>query len=315
MNEYILVVLHKTDASFGCYDVQSGKQCAVVKTRPFPHEICLSPDRKKIVIAEMGVRGVESPGAGGHTIAVYDTQTLKYLSTIDTGDFDRPHGLASHKNGQLFVTSEAKKYLLIYDLESENLLHAVYLDQEGAHMVAVAPDGEHAYTANIFSNTITQVKVQAGIVDKQIAVLERPEGMVFSPDGNLIYVANRESRAISIVDRHKGQQVDTIKTGHGPARVVLTPDGQRLVIPLYHSAAVQIADTTRRQVTHTVTVGSHPAGTTLSPDGRLAFISCEDENLVYVLSMSSFEVIGTIKTGPGCDAMVCLYRDEVQKSG
>ncbi len=73
--EYILLVLHKLEHSFGYYDVQSGEQLRSIKTRDYPHEICLDPDRKKVYIAEMGVRGIESEGAGGHTIAVFDLKT------------------------------------------------------------------------------------------------------------------------------------------------------------------------------------------------------------------------------------------------
>ena len=120
MLEYYLVVLHKIDDSCAVFDVTDGSKITEFNTRPFPHEICLSPDRKKMYIAEMGVRGVESNGHGGHTISVYDTFTMMHISTIDTAPYDRPHGIVTHENGYLFVTSESSKNLLIYDLYSEN---------------------------------------------------------------------------------------------------------------------------------------------------------------------------------------------------
>ena len=304
-------MLHKTDHSFSYYAIETGEQIAYIRTRPYPHEICLSPDRRRFYIAEMGVRGVESSGVGGHTIAVYDTKTLKLLSTIDTDPYDRPHGLATHANGRLLVTSESTKTLLIYDMNSEALLYASYLDQDGAHMVNVDPNGKQAYTANIFSNTITEVDVETGTVNKHIDVLERPEGIVFSKDAKLLYVVNRESQAVSIVDRTLGRQIDVIETDNGPVRVVITPDGRQLVIPLFHSEAVQIVDTEKRTVTHTIAVGPHPAGTAMSPDGKLAFISCEDENQIYTISMDTLNIVSSFNTGPGCDAMVCLYRKEL----
>ena len=312
MKDYVLVVLHKTDKSFGYYDVTTGEQMHLVQTRPFPHEVCLSPDRSKLFIAEMGVRGVESQGAGGNTVAIYDTKSRDLLSTINTGKYDRPHGITTHKNGKLFVTSESTKYLLIYDIESEELNHQVYLDQEVAHMVNVAPDGKSAYTANIGSDTITAVDVENGQVIKHIDVLERPEGMVFSPGGDLIYVVNRESKAVAVVDAAQGKMIDTITTADGPVRIVITPDGQQLAIPLFHSDAVQIVDTVSREVTHTVQVGKQPAGTAISRDGKLVFMSCEEESAVYVFDMESIEIIKKISTDEGCDAMVCLDADEVK---
>jgi len=313
MKDRVLVVLHKLEDSFGYYDVRSGRQLHLLKTRSYPHEICLSPDRKKIYIAEMGVRGVESEGPGGHTVAVYDVGTRAHLSTIDTAPYDRPHGIAAHRNGRLFVTSESTRHLLIYDLEDESLIHAVPLEQELAHMVSVSGDGRSAYTANIGSNTITQVDVASASVVRHIGVLERPEGMAFSPDGATIYVVCRESRAVAVVDAGQGQMADRIETGHGPVRVVISPDGKRLAIPLFHSDAVQIVDVESRRVTHTIPVGRYPAGTAMSRDGELVFMACEAENKVYVFSMDRLEIVSEIETRNGCDAMVCLDAGELNR--
>jgi YVTN family beta-propeller protein len=310
MNEYILLVLHKLEGSFGYYDVHTGKQLARIKTRPYPHEICLDPERRKIYIAEMGVRGIESEGPGGHTIAVFDIKSKQQVSEIDTGSYDRPHGVAAF-GGRLYATSESTKRLLVYDLSTEKLVHAVYLDQDCAHMVSIAPNGGTAYTTNIGSNSITAVDTAENKVLYHIPVPERPEGMAFSPDGSLMYCVCREARAVAVVDCEMGEVVDRIPTGHGPVRLVITPDGGRLGIPLFHSAAVQIADTQSRTVRHTLQVGPHPAGACISPDGKLFFISCEEENLVYVFNMDNLALQQRIKTGRGADAMVCLYRSEV----
>ena len=310
MKDYTLLVLHKLEHSFGYYDVRSGQQLASIPTREYPHEICLSPDRKKVYIAEMGVRGIESEGAGGHTIAVFDARSREALSTIDTGKFDRPHGVATFDN-RLYVTSESTKYLLAYDLDSEEMLEAIYLDQECAHMVGISPDGSRAYTANIWSNSLTEVDTTALQVVRHIPVPERPEGMAFSPDGKLMYCVCREARSVAVVDCARGIMLDRIETGHGPVRVVITPEGDRLAIPLFHSAAVEVADTASRKVTQTIKVGPHPAGTCISPDGNLVFMSCEDENLVYVFDLETLEIVQKIRTGDGADAMVCLFAPEL----
>jgi len=311
MIDYTLIVLHKLEHSFGYYDVRTGRQLASLKTREYPHEICLSPDRKKVYIAEMGVRGIESEGAGGHTIAVFDVRGGEALSTIDTGKYDRPHGVATF-GSYLYVTSESTRHLLVYDMETEALVKAVFLDQECAHMVGVSPNGSMAYTANIWSNSITAVDTTSFEVVRHISVPERPEGMAFSPDGKLIYCVCREARAVAVVDCDNGEVVDQIETGHGPVRVVITPEGDRLAIPLFHSAAVEVADIASRKVTQSIAVGPHPAGTCISPDGKLVFMSCEDENLVYVFDMDTLEIVNKIKTGDGADAMVCLFASELE---
>jgi YVTN family beta-propeller protein len=309
MDNLVLLVLHKLEDSFGYYDVETGRNLKNIETNPFPHEICLHPDGSKIYIAEMGVRGIESEGAGGHTVSVFDTVTGKKSSTIDTGQYDRPHGVAAYEN-KLYVTSESTKHLLIYDLDTEELIRAVYLDQECAHMVSVTPDGRAAYTANIWSNTITAVDTVNYRVLHHIPVPERPEGMVFSSDGSLIYCVCREAYSVAVIDREQARMVDTIETGNGPVRIVITPDGSRLGIPLFHSSRVEVADTRTRKVIRSISIGPHPAGTCLSPDGRFLFVSCEEENMVYVLDMEPMEIIQKIQTGKGADAMVCIKKNQ-----
>lgn len=311
MNDYTLLVLHKLEHTFGYYDVRTGKRLATLNTLEYPHEICLDPGRSKIYIAEMGVRGIESEGEGGHTVAVFDLKAQERISTIDTGHYDRPHGIATY-GSYLYVTSESTKHLLVYDLKTEKLIDAVYLEQECAHMVGVSPDGTRIHTANIQSNSITAVDAVTLKVLQHIPVLERPEGMVYSTDGKWIYCVCREAKAAVIVDWDEGKMVDKIVTGNGPVRVVITPGGNRLVIPLFHSAAVEVVETSTRKVTHTIQVGPHPAGTCISPDGELVFISCEDENIVYVIHMDTMEIVQKIKTGNGADAMVCLFSRELQ---
>lgn len=310
-NEYTLLVLHKLEHSFGYYDVQSGAQLKSINTRAYPHEICLNPSRNRIYIAEMGVRGIESEGPGGNTIAVFDLKSGEQVSSIETGKFDRPHGIATH-GLKLYVTSESTKHLLVYDLVSEAMICTVNLAQECAHMVGISPDGSSAYTANILSNSITEVDTKACEVRRHISVPERPEGMAFSPDGRLMYCVCREAKAVAVIDCEKGEMTDQIETGHGPVRVVITPDGKRLAVPLFHSASVEFIDTQSRKVSHTKSLGPHPAGTCISPDGKLVFVSCEDENLVYVFNMENMEIIQKIRTGDGADAMVCLFSSEVE---
>ncbi|MGK7397537.1 MAG: YncE family protein [Candidatus Cyclobacteriaceae bacterium M3_2C_046] len=310
MNQYILIVLHKLNQSFGYYDVQTGKKTASIPTRVFPHECCLSPDRTRLFITEYGLRGVETPGKGGNTVAVFDLKTRKRTSTISTGDYDRPHGIVSWGD-KLFVTSESTQKLLIFDIHTEELIYIVDTDALLSHMVNIAPDGKTVYTANVSSGTLSAIDPETGVVIKQIKVKERPEGMAFSPNGKLMYVVNRESKAVSIVDTEAMEEIDSISTGHGPVRIVITPDGKRIAFPLFHSDVVEVADTESRKVIKTIPVGKQPAGTAISPDGKLVFMSCEIENKVYVLSMESLEIIKTIDTENGCDAMVCIYQNEI----
>jgi YVTN family beta-propeller protein len=308
---HALVVLHRLEASLGCYDVSSGREIFRLPTAEFPHELCLGPERRRLFVTEYGLPGVGSEGEGGSTVAIFDLRARERVGTLSTGEYRRPHGIAADHGGRLFVTCEAQRTLLIYRLEDRSFLHVVDIGQDLPHGVAISPDGRTAMTANLGSGTLSAVDVMMGAVLSHVEVLERPESMAFSPDGTRLYAVGRESAAVSIVDPIHVKTVGRIDTGQGPAQIVITPDGTRIAVPLFCEDAVQIADTKTREVTHTIAVGKQPAGATLSADGALLFVSCESERRVYVIALADGEVLTTLSTGEGPDAMACLDLAEV----
>jgi YVTN family beta-propeller protein len=306
----VLIVLHKLGASLGFYDVHAGTALVQQETGPFPHELCKAPDGQSFFVAEYGLRGTDAPGPGGSTVGIFDIRSAERTGTLSTGRYDRPHGIGAGRNGdgsdRLVVTSETTDRLLIFHIQSGELLHAVAVSQQAPHCVGLDPSGAFAYTSNIGSGTVTKIDVERGEVQSSVRVGERPEGMAFSPDGALLFLVNRESNLISIVDTAALSVVGAISTGQGPVRIAITPDGKRLAFPLFHQDAVQIADARRGCVTHTIPVGRQPAGTALSADGALLFVSCELEDTVYVISMDEFAIVRRIRTGCGPDAMMCI---------
>jgi len=104
-------------------------------------------------------------------VAVHDVASGARLDTISTGDCDRPHGVATHAAGWLAVTSESTQNLLLFDLESFELRHAVDVGAEIPHICGIAPDGGTAYAANIGSSSLTPIDMASGRVLGQIPVM------------------------------------------------------------------------------------------------------------------------------------------------
>jgi len=311
LDDRVLFVLHRLEASLAAYDVASGRERFRVPTGPFPHEMCLSPDRSRLLVAEYGLHGATAEGEGGNTVGVFDVRRAERVATIGLGRYRRPHGIAAHSGGRLFVTCEPQRTLLILRLEDHTVLHAVDVDQDVPHLVAVSPDGRTAFTANIGPGTLSAVDVAMGSVLRHVKVLDRPAGMAFSPDGRVLYVAHRDGAALALVDTTRLELLGRIETGRGPTRVAVTPDGRRAAFPLAYEDAVQIADVEAGTVTHTIPVGRRPAGAAMSADGRVLFVSCEHERRVYAVDLARAEVAGELATGEGPDAMACLDLAEV----
>jgi YVTN family beta-propeller protein len=311
LEDRALVVLHRLEASLAAYDACTGQERFRVPTGPYPHEVCLSPDRTQALVSEYGLPDAASEGEGGNSIGVFDLRRAERVGTIGLGRYHRPHGLAAHSGGRLFVTCESQRTLLILRTEDHSILHAVDVGQDLPHLAAVSPDGRTAFTANLGAGTLTAVDVMMGEVLSQVKGLDRPEGMAFSPDGRLLCVANRRGDALSIVDTTRLDVIARVPTGHGPMRVAVTPDGRRGAFALYDDDAVQVIDLDAREVAHTVPVGRGPAATAMSADGRVLFASCEADRRVFAIDLARAEVAGEIATGEGPDGMMAVDLGEV----
>src|SRR4051794_35661124 len=99
-----LAVVEKVAGAVGFY-AEDGKQLALVKVGPFPHEAVLSKDGRLLYVSVNGVLWMTEDSLGHNTISVVDVKAMKKLHDIDLGRFHRPHGIAL-VDGRLLATTE-----------------------------------------------------------------------------------------------------------------------------------------------------------------------------------------------------------------
>ena len=166
------------------------------------------------------------------------------------------------------------------------------------HMVSLGPGGKWAYVSHSGGDTVAAVNVASGQV-KLMQTGQRPEGSVLSKDGKELYVTNREAGTISVIDTTRNAVKATIPTGKGPVRIALTPDGSTLVYALMHERKAAFADPGGRRQTDYVLLPNNPVSCTLSHDGQLAFLSAEEQDEVFIVSVKDRKLVGSIKTAKG----------------
>jgi len=305
-----LAVVHGQESTLACYDVATGREIFRAPTGPCPHEACLSHDRRLLYVTGYGRPGTDPTAERGHAIDVFDLRRRTSVGSIPLGRHRRPHGIAVHSGGRLFVTCEEDETLLILRLEDDSLHHAVLLDQHLPRAVAISPDGRTAFTSNARSGSVSGIDVMMGVVLRTLEVEGRPEGMAFSPDGRILHVALPDQGSVVLVDTVRIEEAGRIETGPCPVQLAVTPDGGRLAVLLHHGEALEIADTATRKRTHTIPIGDRPTHLAMSPDGELAFASCEGGR-VDVVSLAEARIVTSLATGGSPGATFPLALAEV----
>jgi YVTN family beta-propeller protein len=302
-----LAVVEKIAGSVGFYSAD-GKRIGGAAVGKHPHEIVFSPDRKQLYVSDNGILWMTEAGEGGNTISIIDVASMRRTSTIDLGQYRRPHGMdVDRRNSRMVVTIENPDGLLLIDLAGKKVLRKFDVKGADPHMVLLDPEGRWAYVSNTASNTLAAVNLQSG----ETTLIEtdaRPQGAAWSRDAKLIYLTNSDGNSISIIDRASKKRTGTIRTGKGPGRVAVTPDGNTLVYNLQPGEAVGFADTRTNKQTHEVLIGGKPLSLTMSPDGQFVYAGIQDQDKVIVLSVPQRKIVRVIETpkGAGPDPAIPL---------
>lgn len=87
----------------------------------------------------------------------------------------------SRDQQRLYVTCEGRQEVLIVDVASRRILHAIPTNQAGSHMLALSADGSRAYVTNFWHGTVSVLDLRARRILAQVATGSGTEGISLSP--------------------------------------------------------------------------------------------------------------------------------------
>lgn len=318
-----LIVANKAEATVSLIDLGSGQVVATLPTGVGPHEVAVSPDGRRAVVADYGTG--QAPGS---TLTVIDVPEARVVTTLDLGEYRRPHGVVWHAPDRLYVTAEARKALVEVDpavgAGDSAVRRAFDTGQEVSHMVAVAPDGSRAYVANIGSGTVTAIDLDAGEKLGDVETGAGAEGIAVGTDGKRVWVTNRAADTVSAVDTASLEVVATVEPGSFPIRAEVTPDGRWVLVSNARSGTISVIDAESAEVTRTVELGVEaedaegrllqltreggegspvPIGIEIAPDGKRAWVAAANADAIAILDLTEWKVVGTLTAGKEPDGM------------
>ncbi len=311
-----LVVANKAEATVSLVDLGTGKVAATLPVGTGPHEVAVSPDGRRALIANYGTG--PQPGS---TLTLIDVPGAKVVKTIDLGELKRPHGIVFLDGRRALVTSEASKALLEVDVEEAKVTRQIATGQEVSHMVAVTPDGARAFVANIGSGSMTAIDLKAGKSLGDVKTGDGAEGIDVTPDGRQVWVTNRAADTVSVVDTQSLQILATVPVTAFPIRAKVTPDGKRVLVSGAKSGDLAVLDVAERKLERRVPVpveavadrasrlmtqfgdSSVPIGIVIAPDGKRAYVAHANGDAISVVDLVEWKRVGSLAAGKEPDGM------------
>lgn len=291
-----LLIGNKAEDTVSFIDLATGKERARVETAHMPHEIAISPDGRQAAVVAYG----------GTTLDIFDIASANRIKRIDLAPNIAPHGIAWLRDGTLVVTTEKSRSLTLVD-PATGLVSAIATDQQGSHMVAIAPTGGRAYIANIASGTVSVIDIAKRVKIADIAVGGRPEGIALTPDGKQLWVGDLSAPHVRVVDTATLKTVATLPVDPVAIRVAISPDGKTAVTSNLEAGTLTLIDIARRKVRRTISVsGQKDAGQVtilFSRDGKRLYAAETYRNQIAEVDMKSGTVLRRIPAGRNGDGL------------
>lgn len=303
--EGVLAAVNKGEQTLSLISLRTGQTLAKLPTGPNPQEVVFSPDGKLGVVSNMG-QGAQAPGK---TLTLIDLPGKKVAGEIDLGEHGAPHGVAFLDDDRVLVTSHATDSLVLVNVRQRKVERALSTEGKGTHLVVLAPDRKRAYTANVMTQDVSVIDLEAWKVLKRIPCGNRAEGIAISPDGKLISVGNVGANTVSVIDAEKLSVVKTLDGLRLPIRTFFTPDGSHLLVSC--AEAGEIAVFLVRDLTEVKRIslsgieglvplqGPHPMPMNFEKhaSGEYVYVVALNCNAVAILDVEALEVVGAFSTG------------------
>lgn len=299
-----LLVLNMDADSVSVIDPGSGITEREIGTDFNPHEIVVTPDGSKSYVA----------CALGNAVNVIDNDSFEVIERIEHDTFEFPHGLAV-AGDELYLAATRSERVYAIDWRHDEIVDHFPTGQELSHMIEVTDDGTTGYVANIGSDTVSVVDLDAREVREHVEVGAGPEGIGLHPEERYLYVANQDDDALQVIDLDDRETVAERRLGETPVRVVWTPDGRYALVANREGGTLSFVDHEFRRdgewdpwEVKRIRVGLWAGGIAVGPDGHRAYVANNKTNDVSVVDLRAREEVRRIDTDLHPDGIAYLDR-------
>jgi len=197
LRKHLMIVVEKALPGATIYDADTDEPiCDMSMGTMSPHEAAFSLDGRTAYVPVYGSTNEGVPGTNGHEIDFFRTSDCKKIATIDTGKYERPHGMWVGRSGTLYVTSEIAKSLLLIDPRQQEIVGAIPTGSEWTHMIAVTSDEKTVFTSNVRSKTISVLDIPNRKLGKTIPTSSNNHRMTISADQKWFVTSLEEGKVL-----------------------------------------------------------------------------------------------------------------------
>jgi YVTN family beta-propeller protein len=302
-----LIMIDKRGGFVRFFDPATLEQTATLDLGDPPHELAISPDRRRAYIPLYGDGVYGANPNPDHRIVIVDLERREVEATLDVSPNLACHGLQVDTLGLLYASCDLSRTLLVIDPDTQSVETVVDLAGAG-HWTAALPDGSKAYTANKDDVPfVSVVDLGTRALVARVPMQNGTQGITASPDGTRVLAMDFTEPTIHVIDTTTDKVVERVAVTDnsiGPFRARYSPDGRTLITVNHIDSVANIFDgRDLGKPQKVVKVGQQPFGIAYAPDGVTVLISNHGDGTISVLDLRTGEVVDTFTAGTGIETL------------
>lgn len=236
-------------------DTKTKKLTHSVPVGRYPFGICLSPDEKKVYVANVGefqysfikdgsgedakIKPIPYPAFAYNSKEMIEGIKNDTISIPGLGD---PNAIEAFSVFAIDLQDSANPKV-VAKMKTGNLVGALVEDIPavgGSSPNSIVASNRYVFVSNGTNDNISVISIEQDTVIHSISLKPDhrirqfrgviPFGLALSPDQNRLYVAESGINAVGVIDARTFEVIGHIPTGWFPSKVEVSPDGKKLII-------------------------------------------------------------------------------------
>lgn len=180
--KHLMVVVSKGLPGITLYDAETDQEICKATMAPAPHEAAFSRDGKTLYVPVYSPANVGQPGPDEHMLHFIRTSDCQIVSSLDTGDFKRPHFPEEGRSGMLYITAELKESILVVDPKEKKIVGTIPTGSNTTHFFAMTKDEKKMFTSNVSAATVSVLDIPGRQLITKVSMGGGNQRMTVSPD-------------------------------------------------------------------------------------------------------------------------------------
>jgi YVTN family beta-propeller protein len=206
----------------------------------------------------------------------------------------------------LFLAHSGANAVTVFNIDSKKVTANIG-DVMHVHGVLAVPELERVYATDSDDNQVYVISERTESIIAKIPLRydDGPDGLAYDPTTHQIYVSDETGKNDAVIDTRSNKQIAEIPLGGEAGNTQYDPVSHHIFVDVQTlDRLVEINPTSRGIVANYAIPGcNHDHGLNIDASQRLAFISCDGNNMLYMMDMLSMRVVAQQSIGTSPDVL------------